>query len=72
MDNTNITRALFLFSISVLFLFSMNIGVASADENLVAIRGESATLAVILLQNGTYGEPVPEQTINFFDQTNYL
>ena len=70
MDDINIARVLFLFSILFLVLISVNAGVASADENLVAIRGENVTLSVVLLQNGTYGEPVPEQEIYFFDQTN--
>jgi len=48
----------------------MNVALVSADEDLVAIRGENVTITVLLLQNGTYGEPVSEQEIKFFDQTN--
>ena len=70
MDNTNITRVLFLFTTLALLLISLNVGIASADEDLVAIRGESVTISIVLLQNGTYGNPIPEQEIKFFDQTN--
>lgn len=56
----------------ILLILSSNIGIASADEELVALRGEDVTISVILLQNGTYGNPVTEQRIEFFDQTNNL
>ena len=70
MNNTNTTRVLILFSILVLLLISSNVRVASADEDIVAIRGESVTITILLLQNGTYGTPIPTQEIEFFDQTN--
>ncbi len=71
MDNTSIKRILFLFSIlSLLFLISVNVEIASADEDFVAIRGENVTITVLLLQNGTYGNPIANQEINFFDQIN--
>ena len=65
-------RVILLISTLFLLVISYNIGIATADEELVAIRGEDVTISVILLQNGTYGDPVPEQEIEFFDQTNNL
>ena len=65
-------KVIILLSTLFLLIISLNIGTASADEELVAIRGENVTISVVLLQNGTYGNPVPEQEIEFFDQTNNL
>jgi len=63
----------FLLVATLIFLVvASGIGTASADQEYVAIRGESITISVILLQNGTYGNPVPEQNIEFYDQTNNL
>jgi hypothetical protein len=36
----------------------------------VVIRGDTIAITVTLLQNGTYGDPVPNQRIFFFDQTS--
>lgn len=66
------SSAVILLSILILLTISFNIGITSADEELVAIRGENVTISVVLLQNGTYGNPVPEQEIEFYDQTNNL
>ncbi|MHA2022761.1 MAG: hypothetical protein ACTSWQ_03775, partial [Candidatus Thorarchaeota archaeon] len=68
----NMDRAIILLSTLILLIISLNIGIANADEELAAIRGENVTISVVLLQNGTYGNPVPEQEIEFFDQTNNL
>jgi len=65
-------RVIILLSTLFLLIISVNIGITSADEEFVAIRGENITISVILLQNGTYGNPVPDQEIEFFDQTNNL
>ena len=65
-------RAIILLSTLILLIVSLNIGIANADEELFAIRGENVTVSVVLLQNGTYGNPVPDQEIEFFDQTNNL
>jgi hypothetical protein len=69
---TNTSRVIILLSVLILLAISFNIGITSADEELVAFRGENVTISVVLLQNGTYGNPVPEQEIEFFDQTNNL
>ncbi len=41
----------------------------AAEGEIVVIRGDTITITAILLQNGSYGNPVPDQTIFFFDQT---
>ena len=40
-----------------------------AEDEVVATRGDTITITVTLLQNGSYGNPVPDQIIYFFDQT---
>jgi hypothetical protein len=45
---------------------------ASAEEVAQVCRGENVTISVILLQNGTYGNPVANQEVEFFDETNNL
>jgi len=42
--------------------------VSAEGENVVS-RGEIITITAQLLQNGTYGDPVVNQKIEFFDQT---
>ncbi len=64
--------ALLLVATLAFLIVASSIGTASADEEHIAVRGESITISVILLQNGTYGDPVPEQNIEFYDQTNDL
>lgn len=41
----------------------------SADNEIIVSRGENFTISIVLLQNGTYGDPVPNQPVEFFDQT---
>ena len=41
----------------------------SAEGETVVSRGETITITAQLLQNGTYGDPVVHQRIEFFDQT---
>ena len=64
--------ALLLVTTLVLLIIASGIGTASAEDELVAVRGENVIISVILLQNGTYGNPVPEQKIEFYDQTHNL
>jgi len=42
----------------------------SAEGETVVSRGETITITAQLLQNGTYGDPVVHQWIEFFDQTH--
>lgn len=39
----------------------------SAEGEIVVIRGDEVPLSARLLQNGTYGDPVPDQVISFYD-----
>jgi hypothetical protein len=41
----------------------------SAEGEISVTRGEEISLSVYLLQNGSYGEPVASQIIEFFDET---
>ncbi|MFQ5831904.1 MAG: hypothetical protein ACE5H4_04330 [Candidatus Thorarchaeota archaeon] len=40
-----------------------------AEEQPVLIRGEIVPINARLLQNGSYGDPVPEQQLDFYDQS---
>jgi len=66
------TGSLFVITTVVFLIIASGTGIASAEEELVVVRGENVTVSVIILQNGTYGNPVPEQKIEFYDQTNNL
>lgn len=63
---------LLLVAILLFLVIASGISTANADEEYVAVRGETITISVMLLQNGTYGNPVPDQEIEFYDQTNNL
>lgn len=41
----------------------------SAENEIIISRGESFIISIELLQNGSYGDPVPNQPVEFFDQT---
>ena len=41
----------------------------NAENESIGIRGDTVTIRAILLQNGTYGVPVSNQAIEFYDQT---
>lgn len=55
---------LFAFSLAT---FSNNL--VSAEDEIMVTRGDTITITVTLLQNGSYGIPIPDQRIFFFDQT---
>jgi hypothetical protein len=61
-----------LVGILISLVLSSTINTAHAQENIVVQRGDTITITVFLLQNGTYGTPVPNQMIEFFDQTHNL
>ncbi len=52
----------------LLFMFVACSETASAEEMSIC-RGDVATITITLLQNGTYGNPVSNQPVEFFDQT---
>jgi hypothetical protein len=57
--------------VTVIILGVMLSGVSpiSAEGEISVTRGEEISLSVYLLQNGSYGDPVTSQTIEFFDET---
>jgi hypothetical protein len=63
------TTLMFLIILSLL-IFSLTTSSVHAKDDIVIRRGETITITVVLLQNGTYGNPVPDQMIDFFDQTH--
>ena len=65
-SNLGLAFALSLFFIVLLLSSSASV---DAEEVNIGVRGEDVTISAILLQNGTYGTPVPNQTIEFYDQT---
>ena len=54
---------------TVFLLFACSMPTVSAEGEAVVSRGETITITAQLLQNGTYGDPVVNQSIEFFDQT---
>ncbi|TFG26246.1 hypothetical protein EU528_14730, partial [Candidatus Thorarchaeota archaeon] len=53
--------------LSLLILSMHNTTEVSAEGEVVAVRGDDIPLSAQLLQNGTYGDPVPDQVISFYD-----
>ncbi|MEE9540473.1 MAG: hypothetical protein V3V85_03145 [Candidatus Thorarchaeota archaeon] len=55
---------------AIFLLFVCGTTTVSAEGENVVSRGETITITAQLLQNGTYGDPVVNQKIEFFDQTH--
>jgi hypothetical protein len=56
--------------LAMLFLVSsLTADLASAEEIPVVVRGDSVPITARLLQNGTFGNPVANQRLLFYDQT---
>ncbi|MFX1578026.1 MAG: hypothetical protein ACFFBJ_00105 [Promethearchaeota archaeon] len=63
-----------MVSILLIFLLALSVTLFGAEpvvaeEETVVARGTTITITATLLQNGSYGNPVPDQRIFFFDQT---
>ncbi|MHA1768462.1 MAG: hypothetical protein ACTSV3_01265 [Candidatus Thorarchaeota archaeon] len=43
---------------------------ASAENEITVVRGETIEITITLLQNGTFGDPVSGQEVEFYDQTH--
>jgi len=54
---------------AIFLLFVCSAPRVSAEGETVVSRGETITITAQLLQNGTYGDPVVHQRVEFFDQT---
>jgi len=50
-------------------LVSFAVNETCAEEGTIVCRGERVSISATLLTNGTYGNPVPNQQIEFFEQT---
>ena len=68
LKNSAVPLLIALAAISLLFVYSMP--TVSAEGEIVVSRGDTITITAQLLQNGTYGDPVVNQRIEFFDQTH--
>ena len=66
----NVTKSGFilLFGIFFAMLFISGFPSIAAENENIGIRGNAVTIRAILLQNGTYGIPVSNQVIEFYDQ----
>jgi len=65
----NSTVPLLIVLAAIFLLFVCGMPTVSAEGETVVSRGETITITAQLLQNGTYGDPVVHQRIEFFDQT---
>lgn len=52
-----------------LSLITLSSDIVTAEDEIQVIRGNTITITVTILQNGSYGNPVQNQRIYFFDQT---
>jgi hypothetical protein len=52
-----------------LFFVSLTSDIVIAEEEIQVVRGNTITIRVTILQNGSYGDPVQNQQVHFFDQT---
>jgi hypothetical protein len=59
-----------LIAIIIPLLFvSLTSDIVTADNETQVLRGSTITIQVTILQNGSYGDPVQNQRIHYFDQT---
>ncbi len=72
MKSMRMYSTLLLLGVFILLTLSSVTNTATAEGETVVQRGESVTITVLLLQNGTYGNPVSEQRVEFFDQTHNI
>jgi hypothetical protein len=54
---------------AMVLVSSLTADVASAEETFVVVRGELVPITARLLQNGTFGDPVINQRLLFYEQT---
>ncbi len=67
----HIIRKSYWFPVIFIVLLSLtvfNTEPVSAEGEVVVVRGDTITITVTLLQNGSYGNPVANQRIYFYDQ----
>lgn len=69
MKLTKLGIALIFSAIFTITFLLSNIPPVEAQTDNIGIRGDNISISAILLQNGTYGIPVPNQVIEFYDHT---
>jgi hypothetical protein len=52
-----------------LLFVSVTSDIVTADDEIQVLRGSIIRIQVTILQNGSYGDPVQNQPIHYFDQT---
>jgi len=62
-------RFVMIVAVLLFILLSYNSVPVAGSETPSFARGEKVTIECYLLQNGTYGDPVPNQKVEFFDQS---
>lgn len=50
-------------------LVTFSSDIVTADDEIQVVRGSTITITITILQNGSYGNPVQNQRIYYFDQT---
>jgi hypothetical protein len=55
--------------VALFFISILTADIASAEETPIVVRGELVPITARLLQNGTFGDPVINQYLLFYDQT---
>jgi hypothetical protein len=70
MKSIRLCSTLALSGVLFLLLLASSTNTVSAEGEIVIQRGENVKISAQLLQNGTFGDPVPNQLIEFFDQTH--
>ncbi len=55
--------------VALVFISNITTAIVSAEETPIVVRGELIPITARLLQNGTYGDPVANQYLLFYDQT---
>lgn len=53
-----------------LSLVTFSSDIVTAEDEIQVVRGSTITITITILQNGSYGNPVQNQRIYYFDQTN--
>ncbi|MHA2067096.1 MAG: hypothetical protein ACXABY_22240 [Candidatus Thorarchaeota archaeon] len=64
-----VCTGLVMIFVVLFFISNINTDIASAEETPIVVRGELVPLTARLLQNGTFGDPVINQRLLFYDQT---
>ncbi|MHA2353815.1 MAG: hypothetical protein ACXADC_01465 [Candidatus Thorarchaeota archaeon] len=64
-----VCTGLIMILVALFFISNINADIAFAEETPIVLRGELVPLTARLLQNGTFGNPVANQRLFFYDQT---